>query len=537
MLTAKQIADKLGVDNKIGEVLKSRGMDSMELIDDFINTDLDKQHDPANLPDIEKLIQKIKEVTYFGKIGVYSDYDVDGVTSAYLFTEFLDKLSPNAEYDVFLSNRFKDGYGLSRRAVDYFVGEDVDMVVTLDCGITAYQQVEYAKSKGLEVMIFDHHESQNVPDTEYFLDLKVNQGFYPFRELCTAGLIWKVGQALLDEGLYEYIDETMLATVADVVPLVDENRIIVSNGLDKIKSKSNMVNEGIKLISEIQDVKQDEISAEDIAFSIAPPLNAVGRLGPAYDAFDLLKSEDNIKLNMLVEKLRRLNKRRQDLTSDIMNDVNRNLDKSGNVIVEEASAHQGLVGLIAGRITSRYKKPSMIVDERTRKGSARSVKPFNIYENLNRCYQEGLLEKAGGHEMAAGFEVKKEKFDEFKERMFELSQNVDYTVNEYDVRLDTEKIDYAFIDDLKVLEPCGEGNEKPLFLTEGVDVTGIKLLTDGLHVKFKVDGIEAIAFRMGHKSDILRNEKVDIIYTLGINDWNDKYEIQMIVRNISRSDE
>ena len=528
-LTVDKLVQKLNINKIVAEILIDRGIDTEDKLELFLNGTIDDIHDPALIPNIEKVTSTIKECAYFSSITIYSDYDCDGVCSAYIMQSAIRMIAPNADVNIYIANRFKEGYGLSKKAVEKIADSGTELIITLDCGISNNEEIEYARSLGLDVIIIDHHEREDPPDT-LFVDLKVNNGLYPFKELCGTGITWKVCQYLTGDKLLDFLDVVAIATIADVVPLVDENRIIVKEGLEKLRRGS--INAGIQSIIDVCNIDRSVLSTTDIGFSIGPMINAIGRLDSAYPAFQILIEEDEQERGYIAHELYQANMQRREITKKVLLEIEKDINERDKVIVCQSKAHQGIVGLIAGRISSRYNRPTIVVDGKSRKGSGRSVEPFNLYDNLKACLEEGLLEAAGGHAMAAGITIIPERFESFKIRINELARDIEFIVSDYDKEISLDDIDASLIDDLEILEPCGDGNRRPLFLTRNVCPENIWVLPGGEHIKFTVNNIDAIAFRKAYLEDVLTRGNVDIIYTVGWNEWNGRKSIQMIVEKI-----
>lgn len=532
-LNAKDIAEKLDINKIVADIMIERGLDNEKDLDLFLNGSLKDMHEPESIPGIETAAKLVKEFAFFSKIGIYSDYDADGVSSAYVLRTALKKLSKNAKVDVYFANRFKDGYGLSKRIIDIMYHQGEKLIITLDCGISNQDEIEYANSLGMKVLVIDHHESDdeiNVP----FIDLKVASGDYPFTELCGAGAAWKFSQYLLNDIFLEVIDIVAVATVADVVPLVDENRIIVREGLKRMRD--GIMNPGLKNILEVNEVDETKLSAMDIGFKIGPLINATGRLSTARPAFDILYTDNDYKRSELADELYQKNNSRKDITKRILNNMKNNIDDSDKVIVCDGDIPQGIVGLISGRISSGYEKPSIVVDRRSGKGSARSIEPFNLFENLKVCLEEDLLNTAGGHSMAAGLNVSMEKIDSFSRRINELAEDVEYITTTYDKEIDINEITTELLNDMEILEPCGQGNRKPVFYSKDVPVTSVWVLPGNEHVKFKAGNVGAIAFRQADMERELKKGNVDLIYTAGWNEYRGSRSLQIIVEKINPFD-
>lgn len=529
-LTSQDIQEKLDIHEIVADIMIERGLDTEKKLDTYLNDSFEDLPNPSKIPNIKEVIQKIKEHAYFSSIIIYSDYDVDGITSAYLMHTALKRLAKNSDVEIFISNRFRDGYGLSKKAVDIIDNKNGELIITLDCGISNHESIEYAKSKGMDVVVIDHHESEKEPNVPY-VDLKVKQGNYPFRELCSAGVTWNICHHMLDDGYKNMLDIVAVGTVADVVPLVKQNRILVKEGISQIRE--GRVNRGLQAIMDVNDVDHEKLTAEDIGYQIGPLINATGRLGSAYPALSLLMEDDPKERGFLAHELEQTNNQRKHVTKKVFNKLKDKINENNNVIVCESKAHQGIVGLVAGRISNKYNKPAIVVDKMSRKGSARSVKPFNIYHNLKKCVNEGLLDSAGGHSMAAGVSVSRKNFKPFKIKMNQLASDIGFIDTDYDKEIQLTQVSDKLLNDLQILQPFGEGNEKPRFLSKDVSPSFVRLTKSGEHVMLRIDSLSGIAFRKSEYEQSLRNGNVDIIYTLAWNEWNGKKEKQMIVDNIN----
>ena len=529
-LKVEDIQEKLNINKIVAELMVDRGLDNEKDLDLFLNGSLKDLHEPEKIPNIKEFADKVKEYAFFSKIAIYSDYDADGVSSAYILRTALKKLSNNAKVDVFFANRFKDGYGLSKRSIDIMNHQGAKLIITLDCGISNQAEIDYARSLGMEVVVIDHHESDDGVDAP-FIDLKANSGDYPFTELCGAGAAWKFSQYLLDDLFLDVIDIVAVATVADVVPLVNENRIIVREGLKRMRK--GIMNSGLKNILEVNEVDETKLSATDIGFKIGPLINATGRLKTARPAYDILYTDNEYQRSELADELYRKNVQRKDITKKILDEMKNDIDDSDKVIVCNGNIPQGIVGLISGRISSSFEKPSIVVDRKSGKGSGRSIEPFNLYENLKVCLEEDLLNSAGGHSMAAGLNVSMNKFDDFSLRLNELAESVELMPVTYDKEVDIGEISEELLYDLEILEPCGEGNRKPVFYSKNVDITSVWVLPGNEHVKFKAGGVEAIAFRQADMERTLREGKVNLTYTVGWNEYRGRKSLQIIVEKIN----
>ncbi|WDU84359.1 single-stranded-DNA-specific exonuclease RecJ [Caloramator sp. Dgby_cultured_2] len=392
-----------------------------------MNPDLRLLYDPFLLKDMDRAIDRIDEaIKKREKIYIYGDYDVDGITSTAVLYRAFKKLGVDVSF--YIPDRVNEGYGINREAIDHISSLDVDLVITVDCGISAIEEVEYAKEKGLDIIITDHHEcKERIPNT-IAINPKRHDCQYPFKGLAGCGVAFKLVQALFKfydlQGYEEFLDLVAIGTIADIVDITDENRIIVKYGLEKILNSDKA---GINAIKQVAGIK-DKISTYNVAFQIAPRLNAAGRLSDAKIAVELFITNDNEKAMQIAKYLDQENKKRQQIEQEILDEciekIQREIDlKRDRVIVlSSPNWHVGVIGIVASRIVERFNRPTILFYEEgeTLRGSGRSIRGFNLYDNLVEC--KDLLVKYGGHELAAGLTIERSKLDDFRKRLNELAQ-------------------------------------------------------------------------------------------------------------------
>lgn len=454
------------------KILSSRNIEDK---DRFLNSELKDLHDIFLLEDVAKAIEIIREsIKRKEKIVIHTDYDVDGIMAGSIGYLILDELGADVNY--YTNNRFTQGYGINKSSVDEIISlhPKVKTVITMDNGIVAYEAIDYLKEKGIKVIVTDHHEPGNkLPNADAVVNPKRSKT-YPFREMCGAGLVWKLFSQLYTDSYNsskKYLDLAAIATVGDVVPLLDENRIIVKEGLKLMNEDEHRL--FFKILKEATNTT--EVNAHfTLAFSFVPIMNAIGRLGgSATDVISMIVSKDEGEIRSFVEKLISLNNTRKELTTTQVELVKSTIEKEGdkdNVIVFfDNRLHEGIVGLVAGRIKEEYNVPTIVLAEDENglaKGSARSIEGFNIKEALDEC--SDLLSSYGGHAMAAGLSLKPENISELKSR---LSKMINDTMSEEDLKkkfyyfdnLNPSEINFELVRELKKLEPFGNGFEKPLF--------------------------------------------------------------------------
>ncbi|MGM0419768.1 MAG: single-stranded-DNA-specific exonuclease RecJ [Bacillota bacterium] len=535
-MNSQMIASKFNLHPIIGELLEQRGMNKYSDIEDFFNPSLDKLQSYQDIPNINQVIKTIKNNIASGSIVIFCDYDCDGLVSASILYKAIKKYDAQAKVEIISSDRYRDEYSLSKAAVGIIKKKKPSLVITVDCGISSSEEIKQLKDSEIEVIVLDHHENDDNESIQVlennYLDLKVKKGKYRFTELSAGGLTWRLAQALLEESFLEVLDLVALSTVADVVPLLGENRFIVAAGLAQMQNGE--INSGLKALFTAMNVTLNSLDTSDLGYKIGPALNAAGRLGSPEPALDLLLySERNphSRINQIADKLVLINEERKKLTERVMNIVDKKINNELNVIVIKGPIQPGLVGLIAGKLAHKYKKPVIVLDKDSLKGSARSIEPFNMYENLKLCQKEGLLAAAGGHEMAAGLRLKPGKFQEFFVRINKLAEKVELIGDTYDLSLDLQEVDGKFINDIYKLAPFGSGNRHPIFLSEEVNIEEPCLIKNK-HIKFQANGKESIAFFMADKFEEVKSGKVDIIYQPKWSKFRGQIKINLIVKDI-----
>ncbi len=535
----------------IARALINRGINTVPKVEAFLNNDLSYLHDPYLMRGMEQAVKRILDaIKQKDKICVYGDYDVDGITSTVVMIRTLKELGSDAVY--YIPNRIEEGYGLSISSMDRIKELGVSLIVTVDCGIRSIEVVDYAQSLGMEVIVTDHHECEGeLPKALCIVNPHQPGCGYPHKELAGVGVAYKLASALLsmeknNAFSEELLDIVSMGTIADVVPLLDENRIIVKNGLKRIKNTSN---EGIKALLEVCGLSGKELSAYNVAFMLAPRINAAGRIADASECVELLLTDNAVRAKEIAEKLDTDNRERQAIENEILNSAitiieqTVDVDKDRVLVLGNENWHVGVIGIVASRLVDRFNLPTFImsVDGELSKGSARSIRGFNLFEAMSR--HSGLFEKYGGHEMAAGFTIKTERMNKLRESMnFEAESVmgkekilpellVDYKLMPGDISLDTVK-------QLKVLEPFGIGNPSPLYVYRGLKVLSSRAVgNESKHLSLTVyDGvneIKCIAYNLGSMQKVLSiGKKIDIICSVENNIWNNIESVQLNIKDI-----
>lgn len=548
---AGELKEQLGLSDIVARSIINRGIDNIEEARVFMNPDLAQLHDPFLLKDMELAVDRIlRALDENEKICIYGDYDVDGVTSTSLCVNILRQLEADVMY--YIPVRADEGYGLNEEAIDYIKTQDVSLIITVDCGIRSVDVVEKVKQSGMEIIITDHHEcGEALPDAYAVINPHRHDCGYPFKELAGVGVAFKLMQAVTEsigynELILDVLDIAAIGTVADVVPLLGENRIIVKNGLSRLKDTSWV---GLNALIDVSGLKDKQVTAYNIAFMIAPRINAAGRLADAARCVELLITEDETLANEIADELEKENKERQRIEAEILEKAVMMLEKdydlsSSRVIVLDGEGwHAGVIGIVASRIVEQYDQPAIMIatENGVGKGSARSMSGFNIYEAMCKCGE--LFDKFGGHEMAAGLTIKTDNIGEFRKRINEIAEEmlqgaklqpeiyVDYKLEQEDINLKTAK-------QIKMLEPFGMSNPNPYFVCRNLQVLDRRLVgSNNKHLSLSLyDGsntIKGIAFNMGNMYNILSGgRKIDIICSMDINLWNNNENVQLVIKDI-----
>lgn len=541
--------EKLNID----QLLADRGIKTKKEKEIYLSSSLKYLSDPFLLPGMKKAVKRIKKaVENKEKVLVYGDYDVDGITSTAVLFRFFKK-EYNLELNYYLPDRIKDGYGLNIKALEKIVKENIDLIITVDCGITAFKEAEYLSEAGVDLIITDHHTpSKKLPKAEAVINHHlVDEEEYFASEIAGVGTAYKLVQALNPAAVKEINEEllpiTALGTVADIAPLKNENRILVKNGLEMIIEDKVL---GLKILIEKLKLKKQNLSAGQIGFIIAPPLNAAGRIDDAQEALKLLISEDLGEVKRIAEKLIKTNKKRQQQEEKIYQAAERkieniDLEREKSIILADANWHSGIIGIVASRLLEKYNLPVILfaVDEKksTAKGSARSISSLNIYQALKHCQSEII--DFGGHKAAAGLSVKLEQINNFKNKFKEylltnLAEEEFLKRKRIDLNYDVSKLDQDIISTLDQFKPFGVANPAPKFLFQNLESKKCyQMGKDNKHLKIYLkNGVEAVGFNLGDQVDQIASGSFDLIAQPEINRWRGKESIQVKVDDYRLTD-
>lgn len=545
----EELQKKYNINKLLATIIANRGITG-EQINKFLNPKRSDFYNPYGMPDMEIAVERIeKAIKNQEKTIIYGDYDVDGITSVTVLKSFLEERG--LQVGVYIPNRLEEGYGLNKEAVEKISKQGYTLMITVDCGISAVEEVKYANELGIETIITDHHEPGNeIPEAMAIVDAKRKDNTYPCRNLAGVGVVFKLIQAIsikigLEEKEYlKYLDIVCIGTISDIVPLTDENRVIVKLGLKLVEQTRNL---GLRAI--LQATGYNKIDSITISFGIAPRINACGRMGYQEEALKLFLSKDINEVNMLTQKLNEYNKIRQEIEKNIFSDAivqieEKKLENKNTIVLMGKNWHHGVIGIVASKITEMYFKPSILLCEEDDygKGSGRSIPGFDLYETLTECKES--IDRFGGHSMAVGITVKKEKFNEFKEKLEQIAKekNIEEIVPilKIDAQINLDEISRDMVESLKELEPFGEENKTPLFLFRNLKIDSIRALTEGKHLKLTLKDnkniVNAIGFNLGEYSNEYKiGDRIDVVGNLEINSFNGVENIQINIKDLMKS--
>ncbi len=534
----RRLAEGVRVPDPIARILLYRGIDDFEKAKAYFRPSLDQLFDPFLMDGMDRAVDRIlRAIEAKEKLFVFGDYDVDGTNGASMLYLFFRDLGVDIQY--YTPDRIKEGYGVSHLGIDRAHDSGVTLFLTIDCGITAVEQVAYANSLGMDVIICDHHEAGDLlPDAYAVLDPIKPGCQYPFKFLCGCGVGFKLIQGVAkrlncEELVSKFLDFVTLAITADIVPMVSENRIMARYGLETINTNPRP---GIKELLNTAGLRPGKVQTGQIVFVIAPRINAVGRLGDAMRAIRLLTSDDPVEASALAAVMEEENLNRRKLDEDTFHAAQQLAESQydGNdnaaIVLHDDRWHPGVVGIVASRMVEKYYKPSIMMAtvDGVAKGSARSISGFDVYQALKRCEEKVI--QFGGHKYAAGLTVELSRVDEFREAFDAavrelMSDELKTPEIRIDVEITLSDITPRFRQLLAEFAPFGPGNMRPVFLTRGLEVIGTPRIVGKNHLRFKVrqNGVifDAIGFGMGDRlQQILGRKDLELVYTAEENDWN-----------------
>lgn len=549
----KTVTDELKISPITASILLNRGLSNPRDIAQFFHPSIDQLHDPFLMLDMEKAVDRVIDALIEKqRIFIYGDYDVDGITSVSMVYLYLRDLGGIVRY--YIPDRQSEGYGLSEQGIGEAKRWGADLIITVDCGITSVREVEIASSAGIDVIISDHHEPGEIlPQAIAVINPKRTDCKYPFTELAGIGVAYKLVNAISDKwGLnpnchQRYIDLVAIGSAADIVPLVDENRIFVKHGLEKLNDDGSI---GLRALIEIARLDKGPINVGKIIFGLAPRINAVGRLGNAERAVELLTTRDFEEAYRFAQVLEDENRQRKQIDNRTLEEakaqINKIFDplKDKAIVLARKNWHSGVIGIVASRLIEQFHRPIIMIsiEDGIGKGSARSIPGFDLYNAMKQC--SDLLLQFGGHKYAAGLTIKEENIPQFTRHFLKITDDLitdDDLIPkiQIDAEIQLDEINQRLVRELNDFAPFGPKNHKPLFLSRNLEVVYPKTVgTEGQHLKFRVrqNGVEmdAIGFNMGKYIDKLEYERklIDMIYIIEENVWLNRVNTQLRVKDL-----
>ena len=541
-----KISSVLGISPWTAQLLINRGSKTPEEAEIFLRGELSHLHSPYLLNGIEEASKRVFRAIKNGeKILVYGDYDVDGITSICLLMITLKQLGARVSY--YLPHRVREGYGLNPEAIKKAESEGVNLIITCDCGMDGYKEISMAKQKGIDTIIIDHHKAADkIPPAVAIINPKVCS--YPFKELAGAGVVFKFVQVLQEKEHFDdpkqNLDLVALGTVSDVVPLIDENRILVKHGLSILDSSNKI---GINALKETAGLKNRKLSTYDIAFILGPRLNAGGRIDSAEKCVQMLLSQTKEEALRIASLLEENNKQRQKIQEEICQDAirmveeNFNLDEDKVLVLARKGWHPGVIGIVASRLVERFSRPAILIslDNGIGRGSGRSIGDFNLFENIEKSKQ--WLTTFGGHKHACGLEVSEDNINPFKIKMNELAKQL--SPEEFvpsltaDAVISLDILTAPVVKEFQLLSPFGLGNEEPLFITKNLQIITEPKKVGSNHIKFWVKNNnfhrEVIGFGKGEYLGALRKQDtIDLAYNVEIDGWENRDSVILKMEDI-----
>lgn len=544
-----KIMERYKISEILSKLLVSRNVEFDE-IGNFLKADLNNLKDPYLLKDMDKFVNRVSKAILDGeKICIYGDYDVDGITSITVMFKFLEEMGADVSY--YLPDRLSEGYGLNKEALDEIKNRGTKLLITVDCGITAINEIAYANELGLDVCITDHHEcSDTLPDAICIVNPKQKEDKSEFKFLAGVGVAFKCITALSmkhnlsSDSYLKYLDIVAVGTISDIVSLTGENRIIAKFGLEAMKVTKNI---GLSAILKL--VGSNEIDSILVSFALAPRINACGRMGNASLAVELLLAKNVHEANKIAAKLDEQNKLRQDVEKNIYEQalkmvIDNGLDKKSSIVLYDEKWHNGVIGIVASKLVNLYFKPVILFTKENGiiRGSGRCEVGFSLYDALTKC-KDSLIQ-FGGHELAAGMTIEYDKIEEFRNKfdevVSEMCPDENKEIIDVDAEIKREDLNSNTIKDTILMKPYGQGNKEPIFIYKGLKVQAISTIKDGKHLKLTLRDMNSllvgIAFSSGDRRDeLVVGDKVDIVGNISINTFTSPKTIQFIIRDFKKN--
>ncbi|MCK9484227.1 MAG: single-stranded-DNA-specific exonuclease RecJ [Candidatus Marinimicrobia bacterium] len=547
----QKLTQELQIPPAIARVLLNRGLSDKAAIEKFFSPSTQDTHDPFLMADMTKAVERLGQAMLRReKVLVFGDYDVDGTTATSLLCLAFREIGLDTAF--YIPDREREGYGLSRLGIDYAMEIGATLIITCDCGISAFDTIDYASSNKIDVVVTDHHEpGEKLPAAQAILDPKREDDNYPFKELCGAGVAFKLLQGfhiannLPIANLFRHLDLVAIGTAADIVPILGENRILVARGLEYLNSSQKV---GLQALLKTSGFDNKTMNVVNIVFGLAPRLNAAGRLGEASRAVHLLTSFNRDEALELANLLEQENRNRQSIERETIDsailqlNATHDLDADKILILSNTNWHHGVIGIVASKLKELYNRPVVMISFQNGigKGSARSIPGFDLYNAFNTCAD--LLENFGGHKMAAGLTILIESLPEFTRRLKKIANE---QINEQmlnlglhiDSEIDFKDINQQTLSFLHKMAPYGPGNMRPVFFSRNVNISGMPRIIGENHLKFKAaqnrSVLSAIGWKMGcYYEMLISNRPLDLAFVIDENEWNGYKEIQLNIKDI-----
>jgi len=538
----------------VARILINRGISTLEMARLFFSAKTENLYDPFLMADMERAVERIVvALNRRENIVIHGDYDVDGITAVSMLYLFLRDLGGQVSY--YIPDRQQEGYGLSMAGIEEAKRRHAHLIVSVDCGITSLQEIELARQLGIDAIISDHHEpGPNLPPAFAILDPKRGDCSYPFQELAGVGVAYKLAQGisqrmnLPNAYLERYLDLVAVGSAADIVPLLDENRILVRAGLEHLNRDGC---EGLKALIDIAGFKRGEIQVGHIVFGLAPRINAVGRLGSAERAVRLLITRNYQQALNIAKELEFENRRRKEIDNRTLQEALYKIEREHDpnrdfvIVLAQENWHPGVIGIVASRITDRYYRPTVMItiEDGIGKGSARSIPGFDLYSAIRHC--SDLLEQYGGHKYAAGLTIRADRIDDFRQRFNDVAAQMlqpDELIPKLsiDAEISLADITPEMVKALKEFAPFGPMNMKPNFASYNLSIAGPARVVGSNHLKFKVTQPESgkmvydvIGYNLGHLLPLTENGRiVDMVYTIEENEWMNQICLQLRAKDL-----
>ena len=550
------VQDNFGLHPLVCQILSNRGFQNIEEVDQFLNPSLEALHDPFLMKGMEVAVDRLaRALENKEKIVIYGDYDVDGITSISLIVRYLSQLGGDIGY--YIPHRMVQGYGLSKAGIDNVAKMGASLVVTVDCGITAVEAIDYANSIGLELIVTDHHEpGEDMPEAVAILNPKQHGDEYPEKELAGIGVAFKLCQGLSlrlehnTDQLFEHLDLVAIGSIADIVPLMGENRVFARFGLEMLQSSARP---GIKALIDSAGLTDRAITSGQVVFSMAPRINAVGRMGDALRGVKLFLTDDPEEAKQLAQVLEKENRYRREVDNQTLIEARQKInstldfDSRSTIVLSSEDWHPGVLGIVASRIVEEYYRPTVLISfdkEGEGKGSARSISNFHMFDALKQCAH--CLDVFGGHKYAAGLQLRIEDYEQFVETFDRVVSNMlepEDLVPEIsvDLEISLEQADKTLLDSLELFRPYGPGNPKPVLVANDLSVVGYPKVVGNNHLKMRVrkEGyqLESIGFGLADKLKEINTtrEKISMAFILEENEWNNMRILQARIKDIKVS--